>query len=87
MDLLAQRVADDFPRVRIEAMRALAEIPCARSAELVLGALDKPMDHFLDYAAWLSINDLAAAVGGGGEVRRVEIRRAREAIGICAESD
>lgn len=59
LDLLAQRVADDFPRARIEAMRALAEIPCARSAELVLGALNKPMDSFLDYAAWLSINDLA----------------------------
>ncbi|HZQ46769.1 MAG TPA: PVC-type heme-binding CxxCH protein, partial [Verrucomicrobiae bacterium] len=69
MDLLAQRIADDFPRVRIEAMRALAEIPSARSAELVLSAVDKPMDPFLDFAAWLSINDLAkpwvAAVQSG----------------------
>jgi putative heme-binding domain-containing protein len=69
MALLTQRIADDFPRVRIEAMRALAEIPSARSAELVLGALNKPMDPFLDYAAWLSINDLArpwvAAVQSG----------------------
>ncbi len=59
MDLLAQRITDKFPRVRIEAMRALAEIPSARSAELVLSVVDKPMDPFLDYAAWLSINDLA----------------------------
>ena len=69
MELLAQRVADDFPRVRIEAMRALAEIPSARSAELVLSVLDKPMDPFIDYAVWLSINDLAqpwvAAVQSG----------------------
>ena len=69
MALLSLRIADDFPRVRIEAMRALAEIPTARSAELVLSALSKPMDPFLDYAAWLSINDLArpwvAAVQSG----------------------
>src|ERR1051326_749274 len=58
-DLLAQRIADSHPRVRLEAIRALAEIPSARSAELVLSALDKPMDEFLDYGIWLSINDLA----------------------------
>ncbi|HVV00105.1 MAG TPA: PVC-type heme-binding CxxCH protein, partial [Verrucomicrobiae bacterium] len=59
LDLLAERVADDHPRVRLEAVRALAEIPTAHSAALVLSALDKPMDSFLDYAVWLSINDLA----------------------------
>jgi putative heme-binding domain-containing protein len=59
LNLLAQRIDDTHPRVRLEAVRALAEIPTARSAELVLGALDKPMDEFLDYAIWLSINDLA----------------------------
>jgi putative heme-binding domain-containing protein len=58
-ELLAHQIQDEHPRVRLEAMRALAEIPTARSAELVLGALAKPMDSFLDYAAWLSINDLA----------------------------
>jgi len=58
-DLLAQRIADRHPRVRLEAIRALAEIPTARSAELVLGALEQPIDSFLDYAIWLSINDLA----------------------------
>ena len=69
-DLLTQRINDKFPRVRIEAMRALAEISSARSAELVLSVTDKPMDPFLDYAAWLSINDLAqpwiASVQSGG---------------------
>jgi putative heme-binding domain-containing protein len=68
-ELLAQRVADDHPRVRVEAMRALSKIPTARSAELVLSVLDKPMDNFLDYALWLSVNDLAepwiAAVKSG----------------------
>jgi len=66
---LAKLIADEHPRVRLEAARALARIPTARSAELVLSALDKPMDSFLDYALWLSINDLAkpwlAAVKSG----------------------
>jgi putative heme-binding domain-containing protein len=69
LSLLEARVGDEHPRVRLEAMRALAEIPSARSAALVLSAVDKPMDPFLDYGAWLSINDLAqpwlAAVKAG----------------------
>ena len=69
LDWLAERIEDKHPRVRLEALRALATMPTARSAELVLTALDKPMDSFLDYGAWLSINDLAepwlAAVKSG----------------------
>ena len=56
--LLAPRVADDHPRVRLEAVRVLAEIPELRSAELALSALDRPMDRFLDYALWLTARDL-----------------------------
>src|SRR5262249_32652194 len=59
IDLFAERLEDDHPRVRLEAMRGLAQIPAARSAELILAATEKEMDPFLDYAAWLSINDLA----------------------------
>src|SRR6266704_3559032 len=56
---LEKLVRDDSPRVRLEALRALAKIPSAKSAELALTVLDKPMDSFLDYALWLTINDLA----------------------------
>ncbi len=52
--------ADEHPRVRLEAVRALGRQNSARAAELVLGVLARPMDPFLDYAAWLSINELAA---------------------------
>src|SRR6266550_350283 len=55
---LEKLVRDDSPRVRLEALRALAKIPSAKSAELALNVLDKPMDPFLDYALWLTINDL-----------------------------
>ena len=58
LDLLAERIVDEHPRVRLEALRALAKIPSARSAELALSAVDKPLDRHLEYALWLTINDL-----------------------------
>ena len=62
-------IRDEHPRVRLEALRALARIPEPRAAELALSILEKPMDSFLDYALWLTINDLAepwiAAVESG----------------------
>ncbi len=66
---LQQLVADPHPRVRLEALRALGQRPSARAAELALTVLDRPMDPYLDYALWLTINDLAepwlAAVQSG----------------------
>ena len=59
ISLLETAIADEHPRVRLEAMRTLGQIQTARSAELVLSVLDKPMDRFLDYGLWLSINELA----------------------------
>ncbi|PYJ83683.1 MAG: hypothetical protein DME22_15155, partial [Verrucomicrobia bacterium] len=59
LELLQPMINDDHPRVRLEALRALAKIPSAKSAELALSVLDKPMDPFLEYALWLTLNDLA----------------------------
>ncbi|HUR45662.1 MAG TPA: PVC-type heme-binding CxxCH protein, partial [Candidatus Saccharimonadales bacterium] len=59
LELLASRIKDQHPRVRLEAARALSRIPTAKAAELILSAVDLPMDTHLDYALWLSINDLA----------------------------
>jgi len=56
---LSTLIRDPSPRVRVEALRALAKIPTAESAALALGVLDQPMDPTLDYALWLTINDLA----------------------------
>ncbi|MDB6058375.1 MAG: hypothetical protein JWO95_2219, partial [Verrucomicrobiales bacterium] len=67
-DWLARGSQDKFLRARVEAVRALGKIPTAKSAELVLNALGTK-DTFLDYAIWLSINELAkpwlAAVKSG----------------------
>jgi len=88
LDLLAKRITDDHPRVRIEALRALARIPTARSAELALSVLDKgQVEGFLEYALWLTINDLAepwaAAVESGAwkiEGREKQLQYALKAI-------
>ena len=58
-DLLAGLVADEHPRVRLEAVRALGKIGTIESADRALSALDKPMDRFLEYGLWLTINELS----------------------------
>lgn len=58
---LAQLVTDRHARVRLEAVRALGRRPSPDAAALALGALDQPMDPFLDYALWLTLNELAPA--------------------------
>ncbi|MEP6663453.1 MAG: PVC-type heme-binding CxxCH protein, partial [Verrucomicrobiota bacterium] len=55
----AELAKDPHPRVRLEAVRSLAKIHTTQSAAEVLNVLNKPMDGFLDYGIWLSINDLA----------------------------
>ena len=59
--LLASRVVDDNPRVRLEAVRVLAEIPSVRSVELALKAIEKPVDPYLDYAIWLTCRQLKSS--------------------------
>jgi putative heme-binding domain-containing protein len=46
---------DDHPRIRLEAVRALAKIPGTASA--IASALDKPTDRWLDYAIFLSLRE------------------------------
>ncbi len=88
LNLLAKRDRGRAPRVRIEALRALARIPTARAAELALSVLDKgQVEGFLEYALWLTINDLAepwaAAVESGAwkiEGREKQLQYALKAI-------
>ena len=69
MAQLEKLVADVHPRVRVEAVRALGRQGSVRAAELALTVLERPMDPFLDYALWLTVNELAgpwlAAVKSG----------------------
>jgi putative heme-binding domain-containing protein len=50
LDLLAARVADEHPRVRLEAVCALARIPQPRSIEIAVRAKDLPVGPLMEYA-------------------------------------
>lgn len=57
---LGRRLCNDsHPRVRLEAVRLLAELPSAAAAEAACDALRHPMDRFLDFALWQTMRDLA----------------------------
>ena len=56
--LLAPLVADENPRVRLEAVRALSAVGTPEAAPLAARALDKPMDRFLEYALYKTCVDL-----------------------------
>lgn len=63
-DELIKLTTDANPRTRLEAVRALARIPDAKSAAAVLEAAvanskAQPTDDFLTFALWRSVNDLA----------------------------
>lgn len=45
-------VADEHPRVRREAVTALGQFSSVAAASVALGALDHPMDTYLDFALW-----------------------------------
>ena len=49
---------DDHPRVRLEAVRALATFRDVRAFEGAMKALDYPMDKNLDYALWLTAREM-----------------------------
>jgi putative heme-binding domain-containing protein len=59
LDLLAARVADDHPQVRLDSVRALAHVPDPKAVVLAAKALDRPVDKWLDYALWLTFRELA----------------------------
>jgi putative heme-binding domain-containing protein len=66
---LTRLAADPHPRVRLEAVRALGRQGTGAAAAAALSVLGHPMDPFIEYALWLTINELAepwiAAVKSG----------------------
>jgi putative heme-binding domain-containing protein len=50
---------DEHPRVRLEAVRLLSELPSSEAADAACTILKKPMDRFLDFALWQTLRDLA----------------------------
>ena len=50
LKLLHQRVQDENPRVRLEAVVAASYVPKAEAVQVVTAAVDRKRDPFLDYA-------------------------------------
>ncbi len=57
--LLRERVADEHPRVRLEAIHGLARLGSAEAGLTALDALQSPTDRFILYALEQTIDDLA----------------------------
>ncbi len=55
LSLLTPLATDEHPRVRLEAVRALAVVP--GSTKAIASALEKPVDRWLDYAIWHSLRE------------------------------
>ena len=55
---LEERITDEHPQVRLEAVTTLRAVGTARAAELAMRALDRPVDRFLDFALWLTAREL-----------------------------
>jgi putative heme-binding domain-containing protein len=58
LELLAAQVADEHPRVRLEAVRVLGSIRDPQSFVLALRVLNNPVDQWIDYAAWMTCREL-----------------------------
>ncbi len=58
-EYLVRGVRDAHPRVRLEAVRGLAEESSPEAASVALEAVEQPLDRFLDFALWQTMRDLA----------------------------
>lgn len=57
IQILKGAIADEFPRVRIEAIRVLSKLSGWEAMDAALTALNKPTDQFINYALWLTIQE------------------------------
>lgn len=58
LELLEARVTDSHPQVRLEAIRALAEVRKPSAVAVALQALAHDIDENIDYALWLTCREL-----------------------------
>jgi len=58
LDLLSRAAVDDHAQVRLEAVNALRQHRSNRAADVVMQALDMPLDDSLDFALWLTCREL-----------------------------
>jgi putative heme-binding domain-containing protein len=56
LELLETAATDESPRVRLEAVSALALIPSPAAVEVAMRAAERPVDPSLDFALWRTAN-------------------------------
>ncbi|MGA0134081.1 MAG: DUF7133 domain-containing protein, partial [Opitutales bacterium] len=69
---LASFLSHGNARVRVEAVRALSRVRTPESAEAAIRAVTRPEDSFLDFSAWLTVNELAAVWLGDATAKGIE---------------
>lgn len=73
LDLLAERARDGHPRVRLEAVCALARLASGDAVAAALSVLEQPIDENIDFALWTLCRQtqqawLAGVVDGSDEL-------------------
>jgi putative heme-binding domain-containing protein len=58
LTLLARRIADEHPQVRLEAVLACSLIPSAKSIAIAAAVVDRPMDYWTSYTFKQSVHAL-----------------------------
>ena len=75
---LRERVQDENPRVRLEAVVAASYVPKPEAVEVVAAAVDHPRDPFLDYAMRQSARALQPRWASAFAANRLNLRSAAQ---------
>ena len=78
LQLLRERVQDENPRVRLEAVVAASYVPKPEAVEVVAAAVDRPRDPFLDYAMRQSARALQPRWAPAFAANRLNLRSAAQ---------
>jgi len=58
MELIKRQVTDEFPRTRVEAIRALSFVPTKESVETILEAVNLRRDYWIEYTLQMTLGAL-----------------------------
>jgi putative heme-binding domain-containing protein len=86
LSALETHVADENPRVRLEAVVALTRVGTAQAIQVAMRALDKPMDRFLDHALYLAAHNTQAVWLPALEQKQIDFDGDARHLGFALES-
>ena len=86
LSLLASRIEDEHPRVRMEAVLAAAAIPTAESITMVARVTGKPMDGWTGYAFKQAVHHLAPHWRPAMESGRLSFRSSGQLAAVLNEA-